>query len=272
MSDKSKEKIEEEINISANKSWKCFIPLDNSYLEKSIKLDKDTSDDPQGWKLAGIASSTEEDLENEIVVPGGIDTEYFMKYGWINDNHQKGSAHKIGIPTKAEVNSKGLYIEAYLLKSHPSSKIIYNTLKELSDLKNIRRGGWSIEGKTILQEGKRIVKSWLMDVAFTFNPVNTSTYAELLKSLKVCEEDNSLESLAYLPVNKTLDAGYAVEGQTDGNALRVQDLEHKLKILTNKAFSPDEALSYVMLKAGVTSDIAKKILKYTDLLKKLKGC
>jgi hypothetical protein len=260
--EQTKEQYEELMKVKDSKNFKFYVPLEDSYIEKSLKLEKEDSD-PTSWKLGGIASSNEEDLEGEIVIPGGIDTSYFLSYGYINNNHLKGSENKIGIPTKAELNSKGLYIEGYLLKSHPASKIIYETLKEMAKNKFPRRGGWSIEGKTVLQEGKKIIKSWLLDVAFTFSPVNQTTYADVLKSLKTCAEDNSLESIDYLSassVDKTLEAGYAVEGQTDGGALRQQDLESKLKVLINKGLSYDEAVGYIILKSGASLEAAKKIL------------
>lgn len=267
---KSKDEFEKSLEASETKSWKFFMPFGADCIEKSLSSTK-TEADPKSWKISGVASSTEEDLENEIVVPEGIDTSYFLKFGWFNSEHKKGAAFKVGIPTKAECTRKGLEIEGYLLKDMPEAQGIYTLMKTLAEGKHDRKVGYSIEGKTVLQEGKRILKSFLIDIAITANPVNTTTYGELMKSLKTCATDNSLESMSYLSVDKTMEAGYAVEGQTGGSALRVQDLERKLKILTNKGLSPDEAVEYVMLKTGFDKLTAMKALKYTDYFLKAQG-
>lgn len=287
----SKEDWEKIARDSDVRPWKFFMPTDDSYIEKSLKQDGIAGDkDPTSWKLGGIASSSIEDLENEIVVPEGIDTTYYVKYGYWNSDHKKGAAFKVGIPTKAETRKEGLWHEGYLLKDMPEAQGIWALIKTLKEGAHPRRVGWSIEGKTILQEGRKILKSFLIDTAVTANPVCVATYAEILKSLSICKKDNSLESLDYLAkssvpslsdepalpslpslptVDKTIDAGYATSGQTQGDALRCQDLERKLKILTNKGLSPDEALEYVMLKTGVAKDVASNVLKYSDIYKKL---
>lgn len=268
----SKEEFEDFLKANNSAPWKFYMPMGGGYIEKSVLQQKEEDDkDPKSWKIGGIASSCEEDLEAETVVPEGIDVSYFLKWGWYNSEHKKGAAYKVGIPTKAICTPKGLEVEGYLLKDMPEAQGIYTLMKTLKKGDHKRSVGFSIEGKTVLQEGKRILKSFLIDVAITANPVNPTTYADLIKSLKMCAVDNSLESMSYVSTDKALEAGYAVEGQTDGGALRVQDLERKLKILTNKSFSPEDALEYVKLKAGVTDEVAKKILKYADLLKKLKA-
>jgi hypothetical protein len=266
----TKEEFEKFVDSNPNKPWKFYLPFGDEYIEKSLTSDKADTDE-KSWKIGGVASSNEEDLEAEIVVPEGIDVSYFLKWGWFNSEHKKGAAYKVGIPTKAMCSRKGLEVEGYLLKDMPEAQGIYTLMKTLRKGDHRRSVGFSIEGKTVLQEGKRILKSFLIDIAITANPVNPTTYADLVKSLKTCSTDNSLESMSYMSTDKALEAGYAVEGQTGGDALRVQDMERKLKILTNKSFSPDDAIEYVKLKAGVTDEVAKKILKYSDLLKQLKG-
>lgn len=282
MSDNTKEKID-------SNTWRFFMPFSEAYLEKAIKIEdkKNDADDPTDWKIGGVASSgKDEDLEGEIVVPTGIDFDsYFKRFGFFNSEHKKGAAFKVGIPTKAEINKDGdFYVEGYLLKDMPEAQGIWTLMKTLKKGNHPRRIGFSIEGKTVLQEGRKILKSFLLEIAVTANPVNTSTYADVLKSLSVCKKDNSLESLNYLAksssvadlsdnsmLDKTLEAGAQIEGQTDGGALRTQDLEARLKVLTNKGMTPDEALEYVCLKANITKDMAAKVLKYSDILKKMAG-
>lgn len=266
---KDREEFERFADTNPSAPWKFFLPFDSECIQKSL-TSKENDGDDQSWKIGGLASSNEEDLENEIVVPSGIETSYFLKWGWFNSEHKKGAAFKVGIPTAANLTREGLEVRGYLLKDMPEAQGIYTLMKTLAKGKHDRRVGFSIEGKTILQEGKRILKSFLIDVAITANPVNTTTYADLVKSLKTCAMDKSLQSMNEPQVDKTVMAGHSVSGQEGGDALRVQDLERKLKILTNKGLSEDEALEYVVLKTGVDKTLAAHVLKYSDMLKKLR--
>lgn len=158
-----------------------FVPLDEDLLAKSIK--SENNEDPKSWKVGGLASCADSDLDGETVDPFGIMTDYALEYGYINWNHEKGPDSRIGILEKINIDSRGLYIEGYLLKGIQKARDAYILMKELTKLGNPRRLGWSIEGKVIQQDGTRITKSFLVAVALTTNPVNPQTYAELMKSL-----------------------------------------------------------------------------------------
>lgn len=181
----------EEVNADGTKEegFHFFIPMEKSYLEKAIssKADKD----PKSWKIGGYASSNDTDLEGESIDPYGIDTSYFLKFGYFNDDHQKGAAHKVGIPTEAFVDEKGLYVRGYLLKDIPEAQGIYRLMQTLASGSHDRQVGFSVEGKVLEQAGGRILKCWIKDIAITANPVNTKTFAELIKSLK--EKYSSVE-------------------------------------------------------------------------------
>lgn len=159
-----------------------FIPMEKSYLEKA--LSSKTDKDPKSWKIGGYASSSDTDLEGESIDPYGIDTTYFLKHGYFNDDHQKGAAHKVGIPTEAFVDARGLYVRGYLLKDIPEAQGIYRLMQALAKGEHGRQVGFSVEGKVLEQQGGHILKCWIKDIAITANPVNTKTYAELIKSLK----------------------------------------------------------------------------------------
>lgn len=264
---------ERDINEGKVEDFTFFAPLEKSFLEKALTQKEDDSD-PFGWKVGGYASSSEEDLEGESLIPGGIDFSYFLRFGWFNDDHQKGAAHKIGIPLEAYVDSKGFYTKGYLLKNIPESKGIYLLMKELATGNHPRRVGFSVEGKVVKQDGNRIVKSWVKDVAITANPVNTSTYANLVKSLQNCDCSIQGDKISCHckshKMAKALSAGYQVEGQQNGDALRTQDLERKLKILTNKeGLSEEDLREYAMMKSGFSPETVDKLLKYTKLIKKV---
>ena len=165
-----------------------FVPFDDSFMQEAErnleKASKGEDLDPYSWKIGGIISTTDKDLDGEYIDPAAFDTTYFLQNGWYNDDHQRGTPHKVGIPTKAYMTEKGLYTEGYLLKDVPAARGIYNLMKTLAKGKHNRRVGFSVEGKILEQEGNVIKKVFLKDVALTANPVNTKTYAELLKSMR----------------------------------------------------------------------------------------
>jgi hypothetical protein len=280
---KSKNQYEDEMNAKGSRDFRFYMPIDMDSFEKSLKTDKDS--DPKSWRVGGIASTSQEDLENETILPEGIQTDYYLRFGLITWDHQKGPENKIGIPTDAKVTPEGFWTEGYLLKDVPAAQHVHNLMKTLATGKHDRKMQWSVEGKTLMQEGGRILKCWLKDCTLTMNGVNNNTYANLLKSLKTCVEDESLESMPEVKsvdksvesissiesVDKGLEAGYQVEGQTGGDALRTQDLDQYLKVLTYKSLTPADAVHYVMLKSHVSSEVAKKILRYVDMYAKLKG-
>jgi hypothetical protein len=56
-------------------------------------------------------------------------------------------------------------------------------LERLERSGSSRKVGFSIQGKIMRREGNSILKCWLQDVAITASPVNTHTWAEVVKSL-----------------------------------------------------------------------------------------
>jgi hypothetical protein len=350
-----------ELNLSVTsedireESIHFFIPMDEECLTKALKESeggKTKDNDPKSWKIGGYASSSDTDLEGESVDPYGIDVSYFLKHGFFNSDHQKGPAHKVGIPTEAFVDSKGLYVRGYLLKDIEEARGIYKLMQALAKGEHDRQVGFSIEGKVIEQQGGRILKCWVKDIAITANPVNTKTYAELIKSLKekntsilpnpdltknsavekatdnalpggkadnksdesfdqdaleqgikvemehtndrevakeiakdhLTEDPRYYDALAEmehrLEETKTVDKGL-VAGQdtgnggpsgqqTGGDALRVQDLDRKLKVTTNsdKPEEDEELIAYTMKKSGIEDiESIKKIILYATLRK-----
>ncbi|VVB53235.1 Uncharacterised protein [uncultured archaeon] len=297
-----------------------FIPMEKSFLEKALTASV-ADNDPKSWKIGGYASSSDTDLEGESIDPYGIDTSYFLKFGYFNDDHQKGAAHKVGVPTEAFVDNKGLYVRGYLLKDIPEAQGIYRLMKTLASGNHNRQVGFSVEGKVIDQQGGRILKCWVKDIAITANPVNTKTYAELLKSLKekygaivpepdlVKKSEESEVPLKEIKEHTKIDRGQfekivrlaeeiSVEAKKliaedveefgkgmeaghdgtpspdvkDGAALRVKDLDNKLKVTTNSPEEDEEIVKYAMEKGGFTDmALALKLIEYARLLKAQEG-
>lgn len=133
--------------------------------------------------IQGIASTPDRDLQGEVVMQNGIDYGYFMKKGWINDDHNKGPEHKVGEPLECKITKKGFWVKARLYKGLDRAEHWWKLIKALDENQSDRKIGFSIEGKILRRDGKTIQKCWLTDVAITSSPVNTNTWAEIVKSL-----------------------------------------------------------------------------------------
>jgi len=137
--------------------------------------------------IEGIASTADLDLQGERVVQDGIDFEYFLKNGYINNDHKEGPENKVGEPTEAKITKDGFWIKGFLYKGKEISDKWWEHLQSLDQSDSKRRVGFSIEGKVKRRAGKSILKCWIKDVAITAAPVNTSTWTQIVKSL--CAEE-----------------------------------------------------------------------------------
>lgn len=280
---------------------KSFVDLAGANLEKGVK-----DSNPYSWKIGGLASSNDKDLDGEYIEPIAFDTDYLVRFGFFNNDHQKGPEHKVGIPTKAVVTDRGLWVEGYLLKDIPAAQGIYRLMQTLAKGGHDRKVGFSVEGKILEQDGNRITKVFLKDIAITANPVNTRTYAELIKSMREgkntavvpepdlkketcncsCHDsgrgysiqcDDCLQKNAYCveksKMDKALEAGNTTGNtgpsgpQVGGEALRVQSLDKDLKVTTNDEVD-QELVKYTMQKSLINDEkVALKIIEYARLLK-----
>jgi hypothetical protein len=156
-----------------SESFSFFMPVER--LEKSDKDGK--------RYVQGVASTDERDLQGEVVRQGGIDYSYFLKYGYINDDHKDGPEHKVGEPTECRLTPAGLWMKGFLYKGKERAEYWWEHINTLAQNTSQRKVGFSIQGKVLRREGNTIAKCWLQDVAITASPVNTSTWAEIVKSL-----------------------------------------------------------------------------------------
>lgn len=144
------------------------------------------SEDGTGWRIYGLASTNQKDLQGEVVDPKGLDLSPIEKgRGIFNFDHKKGPENVIGIIDKAHQSEKGLFMGGYLFKNHERAKSVHQIMSSLGK-SDQGRMGMSIEG--VIQErtgkdGKTIKKAKIMSCALTLNPVNTDTYVNFAKSL-----------------------------------------------------------------------------------------
>lgn len=152
--------------------------------------------DGKRW-IQGIASTDAIDLQQEKVIQSGIITDYVVKHGHINNDHQKGPENKVGEITEARVTKNGLFIKGFLYKGHEKADAWWELLQAKERSGSTRPIGFSVEGKVIARQGKTILKCWIQDIAITASPVNTQTWAEIVKSFcaqYTTDEEKSLNA------------------------------------------------------------------------------
>lgn len=246
-------------NLLENDSFHFFIP---------VSLTKSRSDDEKDNKrwIQGIASTFDKDLQNEKVRQKGIDYGYFLKQGYINDDHKSGPEHIVGEPVECRLTQGGLWIKAFLYKGKPRADYWWEHLNALQQSDSNRKVGFSIQGKITRRNGNVIEKCWLQDVAITSSPVNTNTWAEIVKSLSAqewcihpwddscpggCCDCNAIKSTSVKDEEKSL--------STDNAELIPESLEDDVKIQTYKSITFKEAVDFLCKEKGYSKLKAKVI-------------
>lgn len=186
-----------------------------------VELQKSSTNTEDGeWRIRGLASTSSQDLQGEIVNQDGLDISALKAgLGLFNYDHEKGPENIIGVIDGAEVTPQGLMVEGYLLKEQPRARAFYDIMRSLKP-EHSRRVQFSIEGKIVKREGdggRTIANAKVEKVALTVDPVNTDTYVEMLKSLSIDSKDE--------PSNKS--------NQEDVNLSKsdAEVYQHKLKQL-----------------------------------------
>lgn len=205
----------------------------NFWLPATV-LKAETDKDGKRW-IQGVASTDHLDLQGERVTQKGIDFNYFLKKGYINDDHNSGPEYKVGEPTEAKVTKDGFWLKGFLYKGQERSDYWWKFLNSLEESGSSRRVGFSIQGKVERRAGNKIDKCWIQDVAITAAPVNTHTWAEIIKSL-------SSESWCEVAKGCSPDCSGDCDHEkalstSSGAAMIPESLEGGAKIQTYKSFS-----------------------------------
>ena len=182
-----------------------------------VELTKGQKDGHDQWKIKGIASTGDTDLQGETVDQQGLDISALKAgRGLFNWDHQKGPENILGQIEDAEFiksddGKQCLQVEGYLFKEQDRAKAFHNILKSIKK-GNAPRVHMSIEGKIMERDNfnaAKIKKARIDKVALTLDPVNPYTFAELCKSL------NSPEPIeAVAPVEPAEDSVVASVDQT----------------------------------------------------------
>ena len=162
-------------------NFNFFVPVD---IEKAGKVDKDGY--PEEMIVTGVASTTDEDTDGEVLDPNGYNLDRFLKYGHLNLEHQakNNPSFIVGEPIAAEVRDNKLFIKGKLYKSNPKARAIWDTAVMLEKEGSKRKLGYSIEGKATYRDPnneKKILKANITHCAITSSPKNVNSFLDIVK-------------------------------------------------------------------------------------------
>lgn len=196
-----------------------------------------TTEDSKEMRIAGYASTSAKDRQDDIIVQNGLDISDFVDYGFFNWNHDKTQI--LGYPdkSKTKIDSKGFYVEGTLLNDVPLARNLWELALSLQKSKAPRKLGFSVEGNVLKRDALgKIVKAKVYNVAITDVPVNpNATWSALVKSFSTELITNE---------NKSITAGYDINtGDTNpGSCLKREDLESSIQNLTRALADDEQAL------------------------------
>jgi len=227
-------------------TFSCFIPAQMVLVKGG---DKGADKSGKYW-IQGIASTDAKDLQGEVINQAGIDLSYFLEHGYFNDDHKPGPENKIGEPTEAKVTKNGLWVKGFLYPHKEKAVAYWDLMQNQAASGSKRKVGFSIQGKVLRRNGSTIEKCWIQDIAVTTQPVNTTTWAEIAKSLA-----NQKWNLA--SEKKEDEAEKAVTAAA--SPLVPESLEGKKKdVVVAKSLSFEEACAQVRSQTGISDDNAIK--------------
>jgi hypothetical protein len=241
------------------KSFQFHMPVD------LVKAEDEDGD----WRIRGIASTPDVDLQGENVDQSGLDISLLKAgRGIFNYDHQKGPENILGAIEDANFKTQDgktvLEVDGYLFKHQDRSKAFFNILKSIKKSAG-PRVHLSIEGKILQRDAMNkstIRKARVEKVALTLDPVNPYTYVDLEKSMNdpnlqpdidpaqesITINKAELSALIQDAVVKAMSAGAdssAPSQKTGGSTLMKESLERKVKKI-NKA---DKKSQKAMLKS-----------------------
>jgi hypothetical protein len=233
-----------------------------------VELVKSESEEGE-WRIKGIASTPDADLQGEVVDQSGLDISLLKAgRGVFNFDHQKGPENILGAIEDANFKTQDgktvLEVDGYLFKHQDRAKAFFNIMKSVKKSAG-PRVHLSIEGKILQRDAMNkgtIRKARIDKVALTLDPVNPYTYVELCKSMNdpnlqpdidpaqesITINKAELSTLIQDAVSKAMAAGASADApsqKTGGSVLVKESLDRKVKKI-NKA---DKKSQKAMLKS-----------------------
>jgi len=236
---------------SDEETFNCWLPA-QAVVMKSGKNADGSDKEGRRW-IQGIASTNARDLQQEVVDQHGIDYKYFLKHGYFNDDHKAGHDNKVGEPTECKITKNGMWVKGYLFPDNKAANGIWGLMNSLNKTGSNRKVGFSIQGKVKRRQGGVIKECWIQDVAITPAPVNTTTWAEIAKSLSEQKWDLSKDKEdKEEKEEKAVSAG--------GSPLVPESLEGTNKEdRTDKSLTYDETVAYLEQSEDLPNDVAKSV-------------
>lgn len=176
------------IDLIKSSEFNFWLPLD------ICKAANEKAEQGKRRWIQGIASTEHRDLQDETVSQHGIDFTYFLEHGYYNNDHKPGFENKVGQPNEAKITPEGLWTKGYLFENHKVADAIWELAHALEASRSDRKLGFSIQGKVLRRDGKRILKCWVQDIAITAAPINTNTWLDVVKSLGAVPQEMWCES------------------------------------------------------------------------------
>lgn len=236
-------------------TFECWVPA-QAVISKGGKNGADKTG--KRW-IQGIASTSARDLQGEIVDQQGIDFSYFIKHGYFNNDHKPGFENKVGQPTECRITKNGLWVKGFLFENHKVADSIWELMHALDSSSANRKIGFSIQGKVKRRVGSGIKECWIQDIAVTPAPVNTTTWAEIAKSLSAEQWDinkgDNVSDNQEENEEKAVTAG--------GSPLVPESLHSKeTEDRTSKSLTFEEAVAHVRsVEPGLDQESAESVAK-----------
>lgn len=245
------------------------------------------------WRIGGVVSTELPDAEKETVLQRGLNFKPFLRSGWFNDNHSKGTTDVLGYPetvakfakgatlpdgTKAPANCS--WVEGYLIPKWHKAQQIWDLAKALETTD--RRLRFSVEGKVDKRQGpngKIVAEATVRNVAITNAPIGEDTRMEILaKSLAKLERGEELGkalTVGLSPTPGTPLYGQPMTGAGAGQVLGQESQESDLHVVrepklgkktkrrgVEKSLSHTEALTWVENACpGVSRATAERVVR-----------
>jgi hypothetical protein len=228
---------------------------------------EDATDDRR--LVCGMASADLRDSQGETVIQNGIDFKYLLERGVINWDHGKDPGSIIGEPIEASVvpidshpvmsksglhGHLGFWVKAFLYKGKRMADEAWEWL-QVSAAQGTRKPGWSIQGRVVERNGPRIVKSEILHLALTHQPILTVSFAEIVKSMTTGSAGPALLEALNGRVTSVLWGEPCRKGCFDATARFRKGRSGALEHLTGcKGYTLNESAEF--LKALITSRLA----------------
>jgi len=241
-----------------------YVPID-------IDLSKSGTDSEM--RIAGYASTNDEDRQGESIIQKGLDISNFLDFGWFNYDHDNTKI--LGYPDKGKtrIDSHGFYVEGVLLPGIPLAKSMWETAIALKKSKSGRSLGFSVEGKVIKRgEDGKILKANIYNVAITPNPVNTATsWDAIVKSfsggsdIQGCSTGYAVnvgdENSGGVLKKESLDSHLKKLSELVGDNEDAKDKKEELRgLVVQKSLTVNEAILYLQLTKGLSFKDASSIV------------